>query len=91
MERITTRDAEHKDWIAVTSETEAYKKLAAYEDAEEQGKLMRVVRCNECKHGTSTEKIYTDDTLHCVYCAKGNGYNNGNFFCADGEVALKEG
>lgn len=32
MERITTRDADHKNWIAVTSETEAYRKLADYED-----------------------------------------------------------
>ena len=54
-------------------------RLAAYEDAEEQGRLVPVVRCGECKHSAI-------DFENMRYCKLVTYYNHvlDDWFCADG-------
>ena len=46
---------------------------------------VEVVRCRECKQGEVDDPDFPDE----YYCHAGCGWNNGDFYCAYGE--LKEG
>lgn len=46
---------------------------------------VEVVRCRECKQGEIDDPDFPDE----YYCHAGCGWNNGDFYCAYGE--LKEG
>lgn len=44
-------------------------KLAAYEDAEESGELVRVVRCKDCAYNIGQSKLhkgFVNCAFHCV-------------------------
>lgn len=72
MERLTNIGSNGEIWITDNDETRrfgrkesAYKKLAEYEDLEEQGLLLRL----PCKVGTSVYMVAQDcggDTLDCM-------------------------
>lgn len=61
-------------------EEQVLKKLAAYEDAEERGLLVPVVRCGECKYW---KRIRNDCFL--ASCELDSLVRSEDFFCADGE------
>ena len=63
-------------------------RLAAYEDAEECGELVRVVRCKDCKYckvECGNYCCYVDDYL------KMPTPHYGDFYCADGERRDNDG
>ena len=50
MGRLTTYDKKGEAWVDFLQIPNALNKLAHYEDLEEQGRLVEVVRCSECEH-----------------------------------------
>ena len=47
----------------------------------ESGKLVRVVRCNDCKNAC----VYDDDEVICTHIdSNGNDKHPDDWFCADG-------
>ena len=63
--------------------------LADYEDAEEQGRLVRLkddeefVRCRDCKHAVMT---YSGEAKYCREWAMDDAvYLPGDYFCASGK------
>jgi len=57
-------------------------KLCAYEDAEEQGLLVRVVRCRDCKHHDPEDMKCDCGGLARIGC---DFALDDNYFCAYGE------
>lgn len=64
MERLTKRSKTNPDCIKVKSLSAAYQKLADYEDAEEQGLLIRL----PCKIGNTVYRVTKSGTIleECV-------------------------
>lgn len=53
---------------------EAIEKLAHYEDLEEQGRLIEVIRCKECEHCSVGRSLY--------FCEKEKRYTPENGYCS---------
>jgi hypothetical protein len=96
MERLTYRkdgkaaNCGCYDWCATCTGAECLEvqrmldRLAAYEDAEEQGLLVRVVRCKDCKHWAESQTSGEYGS-----CDKDALLRWSDFWCA--EAAPKEG
>lgn len=66
MERLTYRRREsnetgHKNACDTHRIPDVIDKLAAYEDSEESGELVRVVKCKDCKY-------FNDICSDCTFC-----------------------
>ena len=59
---------------------EAADRLAAYEDAEERGELVRVVRCKDCVHWTESQT-----SAEYGICEKDAPLRWSDFWCAEAE------
>lgn len=69
---------------------DSYSTMMMYEIADEiedapTADVVSVIRCKECKQGEVDDPDFPDE----YYCHAGCGWNNGDFYCAHGE--LKEG
>lgn len=102
MERLTWRDEEGEalvncnamcsDWNTCNpyacKQKTILNKLAAYEDAEEQGLLVKVeCRCKDCKNWA--DKV-AGCTEHIKLCTVGGYMVGENGYCVYGEQALKQ-
>lgn len=87
MERLTTRDTEGTYFIAPIGNTLSIQvlinRLADYEDAEEQGLLVRVVRCRDCKYYDPEDMKCDCGGLARIGC---DFALDANYFCAYGEL-----
>lgn len=62
-----------------------YEKLAHYEDLEEQGRLIEVVKCKDC---SCFEEI--TDAYNYYFCNRYGGIVTENDYCSRAEAKLKE-
>ena len=84
MDRLTVRcDNGEAEPIGDALSCQMIDKLCAYEDAEERGELVRVVRCKDCKYS-----FVVDGGIGISKCYMWEQYGdlfNGEFYCAFGE------
>lgn len=100
MERLTVRktdivlfqkDGQYTPPISMNGEQvrKVLERLAELEDAIEQGKLVEVVRCSECKYSRALNKeeaqVYLEGISMCRNTECGQEPVWGNDFCSDGE------
>ena len=89
MDRMTYRCGPNDCHVSVFREYEhqqAFQKLADYEDAEQDGKLVSVCFCKNCKYGFLDKEMSSPEKGWLYGCKYNrNSWRKENGFCSSGE------
>ena len=84
MKRLTHEDG--FEWYRTQNQNrKIYEKLKYYEDLEEQGGLVEVTRCKDCK---CFEEV--PNTFNYYFCKRFGGLVSENDYCSRSTVELRE-
>lgn len=91
--RLTTHEPNYQPLVINANEPTwraIYDKLAAYEDAEAEGRLVRAIRCGECKFW-ERDRISCEGVARCKTGEGGVRFRARNDYCSRGIPKCKDG